>query len=277
MKRAGDFVLPALFPSSLLWWLTLTPFCGSAGAGPVLLPASADTYVRTDLDVRRNDNYGLNPDIAVGTGRGGGGIPWGGADAMRIFIGFDFTGVVVPFLEAKLQLTIAGNAYLSETFTVGVYEVLGPWTEGNGAAWGSAPGAVDVDAASGLAWVGAGDGGDANNQSQPLFAPTPSAVVTIHNQARGTVIEWDITALANSWLGKALNTPGNYGVVLRDTTSSGAFRELYFASLESMLLPPGSWQQGPQIAGTPIPEPLSVVLAGSGLLCLAALRRRRPK
>ena len=45
---------------------------GAVNAQPMV---SADTYIRTDLDIRRNDNYGLQGFIEVGTSRGGGGSP----------------------------------------------------------------------------------------------------------------------------------------------------------------------------------------------------------
>jgi len=65
----------------------------SAHALPLVLDVEADTTVRTDQGARRNDNYGKTNTIMVGTGRGGGGIPFGGPDAIRSLLRFDLTGV----------------------------------------------------------------------------------------------------------------------------------------------------------------------------------------
>jgi hypothetical protein len=59
----------------------------------VSLPALADTYVRADLDVRKNDNYGHERTMNIGTGRGSSIGPAGAQDAMRSFVMFDLTGM----------------------------------------------------------------------------------------------------------------------------------------------------------------------------------------
>ncbi len=51
-----------------------------------------DTYVRTDLDVRRNDNYGLQDFFELGTGRSGN-DQYGAADAMRSLLQFNLSGI----------------------------------------------------------------------------------------------------------------------------------------------------------------------------------------
>ncbi|NET53765.1 MAG: hypothetical protein F6K09_35520 [Merismopedia sp. SIO2A8] len=43
----------------------------------VVLGASQDTYVRRNLDLRINDNYGFELNFGVGTGRGGDSRPIG--------------------------------------------------------------------------------------------------------------------------------------------------------------------------------------------------------
>ena len=76
-------------------------------AQPIVLPAVADAYIRTDLDIRRNDNYGCQQFVMVGTSRGGGGIPFGGADAMRALIQFDLSAIPPGSVtSAILKLTI---------------------------------------------------------------------------------------------------------------------------------------------------------------------------
>jgi hypothetical protein len=52
-------------------------------------PAVADAYVRTDLDVRRNDKHGLQDYLQIGSGRGGAGKPFGAPDQMRALLRFD--------------------------------------------------------------------------------------------------------------------------------------------------------------------------------------------
>lgn len=202
----------------------------------VTLEAAADTLVRTDVDARRNDNYGCEGGLMVGTGRGGGGIPWGGADAMRSYVRFALPAVsAAEVLRAELQFTVVSfnQGTGSSVFTLNAHRVVDsgtrtPWVEGNGTTQGTPPpGCVNVDQANGMAWEGI----DPENQSQPDFDPTFAATTTATQGTTqaGDVLRWDVTALVRSWL--AGGAP-NFGLVVRDPTSDGSFRELYFASRE---------------------------------------------
>jgi hypothetical protein len=212
-------------------------------ANEITLQANADAYIRTDLDVRRNDNYGQNQEFRVGTGRGGGEIPYGGADAIRSLLQFDLSMIPTDTVEnATLELTIfdipSGPA--SSEFVVDIHPLLGSWSEGNGyegpssSLIGAPPGAVWVDPADGVAWAGAGDNpapDAANNQTQPDFDPVviASAAVNQSTAMRGDVVQWDITSLVNDWLAGVL--PNN-GILLRDMTTDNTFRELQLGSRE---------------------------------------------
>ncbi|MFO7653048.1 MAG: DNRLRE domain-containing protein [Candidatus Krumholzibacteriia bacterium] len=95
-----------------------------------------------------------------------------------------------------------------------------PWQEGTGsehAPW--PPGSDQVDAASGVAWAGAGDGGDENNQTQPDFARTPEATAMISqfDPPPDRIVRWDVTDLVADWYAGE----SNHGVVLRDPTGDG--------------------------------------------------------
>jgi hypothetical protein len=216
------------------------------------LDADADTLVRTDVDARRNDNYGCEGGMQLGTGRGGGGIPWGGPDAMRSFIRFSMPSVsATSVVHAELQVTIAdfNQGTGSSVFLANVHRVvdsgpLTPWVEGNGTtADPPAAGCVNVDAASGMAWQGI----DANNQTQPNVDPAIAASTTAVQgiQHRGDLLRWDVTSLVRSWLDGTLS---NYGLMLRDPSSDGTFRELYLASRER-----GAPLYGPRLVLTVAP------------------------
>lgn len=256
-------------------------------AAAVDIVASADTYVRTDLDVRRDDNYGMQGFLHVGTSRGGGGIPFGGADAERVLIRFDLGALTEPVAHAELQLTVGGPGYYpnppSTTFTVDVHRILSappltPWVEGNGfeGPEGSGPpGSVFVNEAFGVAWAGAGDNPDPfaqNNTTQPPFDPVPAAraLIVQGRDAPGMRIRWDLTTLVNDWI---VGTP-NEGIVLRDPTTSVTFREVYLGSREG--IEPGYPRvPGPTLVITAVPEPTSLLLLVGGLAVLAMHPRAR--
>ena len=83
-----------------------------------------------------------------------------------------------------------------------------------------------------MAWVGAGDGGDPNNQTEPDFDPTPLATAVIEQATshHGDTANWDITPLVNTWIDGLWP---NYGLFLRDTTSEGAFKGVFFGSRQT--------------------------------------------
>jgi hypothetical protein len=207
-----------------------------AAAETLTVAAEADTLVRTDVDARRNDNYGCEGGIMLGTGRGGGGIPWGGPDAMRSFVRFPMPAVTAAaVVHADLELTIANfnMGTGSSVFTVDVQRVLDappltPWIEGNGTTQVPVPaGCTNVDLAGGMSW----EATEPENQTQPPFDSTvvASAKVTQGAQAQGDVVRFDVTTLVRGWLSGAFV---NHGLVLRDVTTDGSFREVYFASRE---------------------------------------------
>lgn len=237
----------------------------------LVLDVLKDTYVRTDLDDRRNDNYGLQDFIEVGTGRGGDDQSYGAADAMRSLLQFDLSSITQPRVkEAILELTITGyddetgNGTLvpNNSYVVDVHKLLGPWQEGNGYEGpnstpppiGNPLGAVWVDEAYGVAWAGVGDNSDPdaeNNQTQPPFAPSrvARAIIQEAGAGPGTKVRLDITSLVNEWLS---NPSMNYGMVLRDATTSGVFQGVRFASQDGsgaeakllITLPTAGFNQG---------------------------------
>jgi len=229
------------------------PLLALAQTETITLDAEADTHVRTDVDSRRNDNYGCEGGMQLGTGRGGGGIPWGGPDAMRSFIRFATPSLAAAsIVRAELQVTIAdfNQGTGSSVFAANVHRVVDsgartPWVEGNGTtASPPAAGCVNVDDASGMAWEGV----DTNNQSQPSFDATIVASTTAIQgvQHRGDVLRWDITPLVRGWVD---GTYTNFGLMLRDPSSDGTFRELYLASRER-----GAPLTGPRIVLTVAPS-----------------------
>ena len=214
--------------------------------------ASADATVRTDLDDRRNDNYGLAPHLDVGGGRGGGGMPYGSADGIRSLIRFDLPEFAAPIEHAWLELTILEFVEgWDQSYRLDVHRIVDsgdrtPWIEGNGSEWDpSVPGAVWVDEAYGVAWVGAGDGGDATNVTRPDFDPRLSGSVEFR---QADLAPWDfvrieVTELVQGWISGAYP---NHGLVLRDITSDGThFKQIRFASKDVLSLLPV--EMGPRL------------------------------
>lgn len=207
----------------------------------ITLNAVADTMIRTDLDLRRNDNYGKESVMMVGTSRGGGGIPYGGADALRSLLKFDLANISHPVEHATLQLTVQG--YDPQTpeavpFQVEVHQILAPWTEGNGLEEQTnpslVPGSIWVDEASGVAWENL----DGNNENQPNFdaSSVATAIFTPTEKPRASVVELDITSLVKSWIN---NPSSNYGIMLLDPTKDpqNSFRVVALGTREGDLYP----------------------------------------
>jgi hypothetical protein len=221
-----------------------------SGDGPALetvrLEAVADTIIRTDLDARRNDNYGCQQILAVGTGRGGGGIALGEADAMRSLVQFDLSSLPTDAAihSATLQMTVAqyDNGQPSSVYRVDAHRIIDPWREGNGLeymAYGEQvfavpQGCTNVDEADGVAWAGADAGGDANNETQPSFDEEVAgrALVDQAVHGAGDVIRWDITELVRAW---HEGTVKNYGIMLRDATTDESFRGVRFGARDARL------------------------------------------
>lgn len=214
---------------------------------PALLTllAAADSHVRTDLDIRRNDNHGLQDYLELGTGRGGAGQAFGAPDQMRAMLRFDLPGLT------GLRLTGAAfEAFLHSfdgtgigLFSPEVHAITAPWVEGNGFEGVRPSGApanlTDTDSASGVAWAGAGANSDpfaANNTTQPAFDASPLSATLVAREASvypvtalGSVLRWDVTAAATRWLNGTL---ANNGVMLIDPVTDGAFRGLRLGSRE---------------------------------------------
>lgn len=199
----------------------------------LLLSAGADTYVRADLDIRMNDNYGHERIMAVGTGRGSCIGPWGAAGAMRALIRFDLPPIPTTALIQRGLLRLTIHSFGGSTrapFTVEVHRMTQPWLEGNGAEGylDVVPNTANPDEASGVAWKGI----DSNNQTQPSFDLTSVATVLIDPKTTkpGDIIQWDITPIVQQWIREPRS---NYGIMLIDPTTTGDFRELRFGTREA--------------------------------------------
>jgi hypothetical protein len=206
---------------------------------------TADAHVRSDLEIRENDNYGMQGVLIVGTGRD---IP-GSPDAMRSLVRFDLSDVPrVPLQSAVLELTVHGYDHGSPAsdFRVEVHRLLrrsfrSPlWEEGDGyegAPGSGPPGSVDPDESFGVAWAGGADNPDphgANNTTQPPFAAGAAARVRFNQGTTlpGSIVRWNVTSLAQGWLDGSIP---NAGVALIDSTTDGLFRGVLFGSREAAI------------------------------------------
>lgn len=223
---------------------------GAVATVTVSVPAEVDAHVRSDLDVRRNDNYGRQQVLMVGTSRGATGLPAGAADAIRSLLRFNLSGLPpMRLVSADLVMRIYayGSGASTSQFTVQAHRIVPsgartPWTEGNGfEGWPTnAPaGSADVDAAFGVAWSGAGDNpapDAANNVTQPDFDPMPAAIALVPRTLipAGAIVRWNVTDLVSRW--RSGQVP-NLGLVLRDPTTAGDFRELYFDAKDGAAQP----------------------------------------
>lgn len=244
------------------------------------VPVEADTLLRTDLDARRNDNYGKQQILLVGTGRGGDGQPYGAADAIRSLLRFDLSTLPTePMISAKLVLSIYefGSGTPTSVYTIGAHRIVPsglrtPWDEGNGfEGWptGAPPGSVDVDTAFGVAWAGAGDNPDPsadNNKTQPDYDPVAEATTLVSRAttSSGDLVEWDLTSLVNRWRTGAVP---NLGLLLRDPTSDGDFRELRFDAKDgaSLSVPDPKWHVMPRLILVYQAEPATTADCRTGL------------
>jgi hypothetical protein len=244
------------------------------------LPVEADTLLRTDLDVRRNDNYGKQQILLVGTGRGGDNKPYGAADAIRSLLRFDLSALPTePMISAKLVLSVYefGSGTPTSVYTIGAHRIVPsglrtPWEEGNGfEGWptGAPPGSVDVDSAFGVAWAGAGDNPDLsadNNKTQPDYDPVADATTLVSRAttANGDLVEWDLTSLVNRWRTGAVP---NLGLLLRDPTTDGDFRELRFDAKDGAFLsvPDPKWHVTPRLILVYQAEPATAADCRTGL------------
>ena len=159
---------------------------------------------------------------------------------LQSYVRFEVPVFFREISAAHLELTIAAfRDGVDQTYELSVHRVLPtegrtPWIEGNGSEVTPAPPGVEwVDAAAGIAWTGAADGGDANNQTQPEFAADASASLTLvqADHAVGDVIRIDVTDLVRGWIN---GDYPNEGLVLRDT-GPGGFRQLWFGARDGLL------------------------------------------
>ncbi|MDX2475370.1 MAG: DNRLRE domain-containing protein, partial [Candidatus Krumholzibacteria bacterium] len=190
---------------------------------------AADAMVRSDSVNRANDNHGADPFLGVGT------------DLIRSLLYFDLSSVTGPVVSARLEMHVAHYITGSgQTYELAINRVVEsgdrtPWIEGNGSEVTPAPtGVVWVNEAEGVAWLGAGDGGDANNQTRPDFDPLVYASVNLvqTEHPAGDIIFWDITALVNGWLN---GDYPNYGFYLRDVHLPTTSRQVWFGSRDGLL------------------------------------------
>lgn len=240
---------------------------GAMELAPALLTmkAVADTTVRTDLDVRRNDNYGLQDTLLAGSGRGGDGRPPGAPDAMRALVRFDLSalaGLKLTAATLEAALHSVDGAPATSLLTLQAHRVAAgvpAWVEGNGyeglKPLGAPANLSDPDGAFGVAWAGAGSNPDpqaANNTTQPAFDAAPLAGQPVAREPSvypvasiGSTLRWHVTAAAQQWID---NKASNGGLVLVDPTTDGSFRGARLGSREGELYKlPGS-VGGPRLA-----------------------------
>lgn len=251
-------------------WLTLMLLAGGLGAqaAPIVLTASADTHIRSDLDARTNDNYGMNTEMPIGTSRGGLGTNWGDPDAQRILVQFDLTPYMgMQITSAIFEMTIltyqGGTVTPTQTYQFDVHRVTAPWVEGIGSeGFPFPPGSDSVDSAAGVDWL-----------NQPTVDPTVAATKSILASATpgGTTLQWDITSVVQKWLD---GTYANNGIEIVDPTTDGNFRAIYFGSTEGLAFGVPGAVQAPQLVVTPGVVPLPAMLVPGALLGLGVLLRR---
>ena len=231
---------------------------------PAVLLASADSTVRTDLVALRHDNYGCQPFIEVGSSRGGRDDQFGDPNAIQAVVQFDLSPLTTfPYVQsAVLELTLDG---FDQGLPSSVYDVVAHpifnfgsgWIEGNGVEGDVVPaGCTNVEDAFGVAWFGANEGGDANNQSRPPFDPASitSATISQATAVRGNVFRWDLTTVARHWRTDLLLSPG--GILLLDPTGDGSFRGVKFGARDGLLRGFPNAVSGPRLIVTLTPQRL---------------------
>lgn len=232
-------------------------------SGPTLLLApDADTYVRADLQVRQNDNYGLQDFIEIGTGRADQDQAEGAPDKMRALLHFNLS--MLPPLDlssATLETTLLSydNGAPDSVYTIEAHALLAPWVdpkgEGNGYEGEPPPHAspllTTTDYSYGVAWAGQGQNSDpyaANNSTQPPFAPAVLGTQLVRQQSdsAGAEFSWNLTGAALAWLSRTAPQP-NYGIALIDPTGD-IFRGVRFGSREGEVYGLPGAVRGPRLA-----------------------------
>jgi hypothetical protein len=228
------------------------------------LKAAADTTVRTDLDIRRNDNYGLQDTLLAGSGRGGDGKPFGAPDAMRALLRFDLSALAgVKLTGATLDAALHSfdGDPATSLVTLGAHRIVPAapaWIEGNGYEGVKPPGApatlADPDGAFGVAWAGVGSNPDpqaANNTTQPAFDAAALGLVPIAREpsvypvtAIGATLRWHLSAAAQQWID---NKASNAGLMLVAPTTDGSFRGARLGSREGEGYKLPGWVSGPRL------------------------------
>lgn len=213
-----------------------------------VLKAEADTYIRSDLDIRRKDNYGREVILAVGTGR------FGEADRMRSLIRFDLRSFSKPVEQAILQLTVYGydKGVPESVYTINIYRILEPWIEGNGGEGGIVPTSVSTNTAFGVCWSPRTEW-SFKNQPQPQIDPSIIAQQQVKQgiTPSGSILQWDITRLVNQWITNQLS---NYGIMLVDHHNGYrllTFQAIRFVSREQELFNMRDARTGPRLILTP--------------------------
>jgi hypothetical protein len=215
-----------------------------------------DTYVRSDLTVRSNDNYGLGDVLVVGNHRESigpldkdesiGPFDKYAPDGIRSLLYFPVKRGSALVKKATLTMTLykIWSFAPPQNYIVTVHRIIPsgsrtPWVEGNGCERNigdlNPENAQTVDLASGVAWIGNGDGGDPNNITQPDFDPQALGTLQVSDLENSNEerVEIDVTELVNMWLsGKAENE----GLLLKDSSlNNDSFKHLFFYSKDQML------------------------------------------
>lgn len=247
--------------------------------GMLILPAVADTYVRADLAIRENDNYGLQDFIMAGTGRSTANQPEGAPDRMRALLRFDLS--VLPPLNLtgavlNLQLHSYDNGRSNSRYLFDVSAAGSPWQEGNGFEFEfggprpphAAAQLTDTDTAFGVAWTGAPQNTDpaaANNTTQPeITGPVLASQMIDQGVNRpGDIFQWDLTALVRQWQAAPSS---NNGVVISDATTDNSFRGVRFGSREGERYALPGAVEGPRLALSWRPGDMAADFTGDGCI-----------
>ncbi len=199
--------------------------------------ASADATIRCDLSARKNDNYGLDPHVSIGTHRNGG---YGG---IQTLIRFRLPHIPYAIRRAKLRLTVLHTyGFASDAYHVfSAREVLG----GEDTLWKEGVGSESVDEWRHKDAVWADNAPGVNWNNRPSFTNTGKGVTSVLGRrlAKNATIEIDITAIAQKWVDR--QSP-NTGIIVNLEDSKPEFRQMWFYSKDYAEIAGGP-DEGPKL------------------------------
>ncbi len=235
----------------------------SLSAAPLLINASADTWLQGPSSNVANSNNGVSTQLDAGIINAN--------DVRHIVLRFDLSGIAAGSTINSVTLNtvaVSGDGSSQTSLTLNVFELIGNnanWIEGtgavnSGASWNTRNGAT--------AWLGGANGAgiagtDYTDSLLASFTGNPQTITAGTSMGYNSESAF-ATAVAN-------NSGGSLNLVLLRDDSATARNFFRIASRENTTLSAPSLS----VDFTPVPEPSTIALGMVALIAVLVFRRRR--